>query len=66
MAYGDYQRDNSLGELPTVIKILISAGFGIPARAHRFSMIVVDWLPYLSSINHDHEKCLLMPRIERA
>jgi hypothetical protein len=26
-----------------------------------FFMIVVDWLPYLSSINHDHEKCLIMP-----
>jgi hypothetical protein len=29
-------------------------------------MIVVDWLPYSSSINHDHEKCLLMPHIKRA
>jgi len=28
MAYDDYDRDNALVELPTVIKILISGGFG--------------------------------------
>jgi signal recognition particle receptor subunit beta len=29
MAYDDYDRDNSLDELPAVIKILISGGFGV-------------------------------------
>jgi signal recognition particle receptor subunit beta len=29
MAYDDYDRDNALGELPVVIKILISGGFGV-------------------------------------
>jgi uncharacterized protein len=29
MAYDDYDRGNALGELPAVIKILISGGFGV-------------------------------------